>query len=225
MLHDRSRTTPTQQVGRHFDRTASAFDSLYHGAAPSRLMGWINRRFRADIDERFRRTLDHVAAVRPRSVLDIGCGSGRYLEALAQPDGRRLVGLDVSENMLAMARSRLDRLRDCHVELVAADFAQWPSDEVFEVVVAMGFFDYVADPAAALVRMAQRAGHSVVASFPSRHWLRMPLRKARYLFKACPVRFYSRRQIASMAEAAGFKSWQIDHTSRNRTSYFAVLLK
>ena len=40
------------------------------------------------------------------SVLELGCGTGRVLEALAEP-GRRLVGLDPSSDALEIARARV----------------------------------------------------------------------------------------------------------------------
>jgi SAM-dependent methyltransferase len=43
-----------------------------------------------------------------RSVLEPGCGSGRMLEALARRD-LEVVGLDISDRMVAYARARLDR--------------------------------------------------------------------------------------------------------------------
>jgi ubiquinone/menaquinone biosynthesis C-methylase UbiE len=41
-----------------------------------------------------------------RRVLEIGCGTGIFLEKVA-PSGARLVGLDLSEDLLAKARARL----------------------------------------------------------------------------------------------------------------------
>ena len=51
-----------------------------------------------------------------RSLLDLGTGTGRMLELFA-PDVERGIGLDLSLDMLALARARLDRagLRHCSV--------------------------------------------------------------------------------------------------------------
>ncbi|MEZ5418160.1 MAG: methyltransferase domain-containing protein [Vicinamibacterales bacterium] len=48
-----------------------------------------------------RAVLDAVPGLRGRRVLDAGCGTGRYLEALADRGAARLVGLDASPEMLA----------------------------------------------------------------------------------------------------------------------------
>jgi DNA-binding transcriptional ArsR family regulator len=67
----------------------------------------------ASVEEAIRTAL----ADRPfRSLLDLGTGTGRMLE-LFGPDIERGLGLDLSHDMLALARARLDRagLRHCSV--------------------------------------------------------------------------------------------------------------
>jgi len=57
-----------------------------------------------------------LAGAPVRSLLDLGTGTGRMLE-LFGPEIERGLGLDLSPDMLAMARARLDRagLRHCSV--------------------------------------------------------------------------------------------------------------
>lgn len=68
------------------------------------------------------------------SILELGCGSGRILEALAQSaEGdppRRLVGLDAEVGRLAMA---IERLGDA-VELIETDIANFDLGETFDAV-------------------------------------------------------------------------------------------
>jgi len=54
---------------------------------------------------------DAAAALRPTSVLDVGCGTGSTTIAIARRLGAgvRAVGLDLSEPMLAVARARAER--------------------------------------------------------------------------------------------------------------------
>jgi 3' terminal RNA ribose 2'-O-methyltransferase Hen1 len=59
-------------------------------------------------DERLRRVADEIAASGARSVLDLGCGSGRLLALLLQnPQFERIVGLDASSRDLQRAAERL----------------------------------------------------------------------------------------------------------------------
>ena len=66
-------------------------------------------------------------------VLDAGCGTGRLttdlLEAL--PRGR-VIGIDVSQNMLQSAREHLLAQFGSRVSLVVADLLDLPFDRVFD---------------------------------------------------------------------------------------------
>lgn len=57
--------------------------------------------------------LDAVLAVTPAetTILDLGCGTGRPMAEHVVAQGRRVLGVDQSEAMLALARSRLPRER------------------------------------------------------------------------------------------------------------------
>jgi len=56
------------------------------------------------------------------NVLEVACGSGRVLVPLARA-GLRVVGLDISPHMLALARAKLDGSE--HAELVQADMRRF----------------------------------------------------------------------------------------------------
>ena len=193
-------------VRAYFERTAGAFDQLYGEEGQSSFSRWMNRRFRSDIVGRFVFTCEHVRKLQARGVLDVGCGSGRYLAAFAKLGVERMVGLDLSQPMLDLAARYVSEAGHANTQLVKADFDTFSSEERFDVVVAMGFLDYQPDPVSVLRKMRGFARHSVVASFPSRHWLRTPLRQMRYRLKNCPVYFYEPAMIDRIANEAGFHS-------------------
>src|SRR6476620_2719733 len=47
-----------------------------------------------------------VAAGTVQTILDLGCGTGRYSEALATHFNQQVIGLNPSEKMLAQARAK-----------------------------------------------------------------------------------------------------------------------
>ncbi len=61
-----------------------------------------------DVEARALLALARSLGVEPRSLLDLGCGSGRHLAALDE-SGLELAGCDPSAAMLALARGRLPR--------------------------------------------------------------------------------------------------------------------
>ena len=98
--------------------------------------------------------LEALAPERGWTVLDLGCGAGASTEALAEavgPEGR-VVGVDVSPDLMALAQERL--AGRANVELIEADAARHPFaagsfDALYSRFGAM-FFD---DPRAAFANL------------------------------------------------------------------------
>ncbi|HUO93031.1 MAG TPA: metalloregulator ArsR/SmtB family transcription factor [Rhizomicrobium sp.] len=93
------------------------------------------------------------------SLLDVGTGTGRMLELLA-PAIRRGVGLDVSPEMLAIARDRLERAQVQHCQVRLGDlyrlpFADGSGEQGFDVVLFHQVLHYLDDPQAAIVEAAR----------------------------------------------------------------------
>lgn len=106
-----------------------------------------------------------VRSLRPRSVLDIGCGDGRLLVELG-PGVERLVGVDLSERAIRFARAFAP-----HAEFIAVDANSL--SETFDVVVAVEVLEHVPDEAeAAFLRTVcertRPAGHAISSASPRR---------------------------------------------------------
>jgi 2-polyprenyl-3-methyl-5-hydroxy-6-metoxy-1,4-benzoquinol methylase len=196
------------KVQDYFTRSADLFDSLYSEERVNRMMAFLNRRFRRDIYERYVLTMEHARRYDIRSVLDVGCGSGRYELGLVDAGVQRVVGVDFSPTMIKLANAYTERLREhgSDIEFICTDFSDFNRTERFDLVLAMGVFDYIDRPLETLLRMKSFARHSVLISFPSISPWRTPIRKARYRVKRCPVYFYTPEQIERLGREAGF-SW------------------
>jgi phosphatidylethanolamine/phosphatidyl-N-methylethanolamine N-methyltransferase len=74
-----------------------------------------------------------VAALNPRAILEVGVGTGLTLSRY--PATSRVVGIDLSEEMLEVARVRRQRLngRDVHLEVMDAEALTF-EDASFDVV-------------------------------------------------------------------------------------------
>jgi SAM-dependent methyltransferase len=200
-----------QPVREHFQRKASSFDDLYEDERfPQRFLrpGLFARR-------EFARAV--VASYdRPR-VLDVGCGSGRFGEFAFAAGAAEYVGVDFAEPMLALARERLAPFEN-RVHLLQADFLAAEIDGPFEVVVALGFFDYTAEPHRFIRRMHELCSGSAVASFPRWSWVKGPLRKFRYeVLNHCPIFNYTEPELRLGFGASGFS--QIAVVPRGHTGY------
>lgn len=107
-------------------------------------LGWLDRL----LTGRYRRR--RFASAEGR-VLDVACGTGTNFRYL--PDSVDLVGIDISEEMLARARDELDRLgRDGTLERMNAQALAFDDDR-FETVVSSFSTCTFPDPIAALREM------------------------------------------------------------------------
>jgi SAM-dependent methyltransferase len=143
------------------------------------------------------------------SVLDVGGGSGRIGELILDAGASRYVDVDLSDTMLDLARDRLARFGD-KVELTQGDFLTEPLEGPFDVVLALGYFDYIEDAAAHLRTMRELCSGSAVASFPRWTWAKGPLRKLRYeVINNCPIYDYTANGLRGLFTEAGFAQLEL----------------
>ena len=182
---------------RYFDKHARSFDRRYAEPSPaSRLLQSGPSRGR-----------ELAAAVVARHagarVLDVGCGPGRIAEAVIDAGAAAYVGIDLSARMLDLARERVGRFPS--VELHEGDFLELEVPGTFDVVLALGLFDYLAEPARAAAWMGARCSSTLVASFTRWDWLKGPLRHFHYeRLNRCPIFDYTEAEAEALLTHAGF---------------------
>jgi ubiquinone/menaquinone biosynthesis C-methylase UbiE len=138
---------PDVDVHRIFDRVAHLYDT-----------GWLQRALYAEVQDR---ALDELRARQPRSILDVGCGTGIFTARLEQelaPGG--VVGGDLSAGMLAEAAARSRR-----VGWVRGDSARLPLRAgAFDALVCTQAFHFFDQPAAwaEFRRVLAPGGHALV---------------------------------------------------------------
>jgi ubiquinone/menaquinone biosynthesis C-methylase UbiE len=206
----------------YFECSAADFDRIYSGRK-GLLLRWLDRTLRADMYERFALTLEACAAIKGHSVLDVGCGSGRYAIALAERGAARVLGVDLAEPMLRIAThlSRRDGLeRVC--QFICGDYLTLDIPATFDYAIAIGVFDYVADADALLSKMARHATRRIIASFPSTFPVRTQFRRWRYARRGCPLYFYDRLKIALLFERCGLEDYEITKIPGPGYDYVAV---
>jgi len=101
----------------------------------------------------------HLTAATIENFLDAGTGTGRMLELIA-PHARRAVGIDVSPDMLAIARDRLLRegIQNAQVRLGDIFRLPFPNGSAatgFDVVLIHQVLHYLDDPGAAVAEAAR----------------------------------------------------------------------
>jgi demethylmenaquinone methyltransferase/2-methoxy-6-polyprenyl-1,4-benzoquinol methylase len=109
-------------------------------------------------DRRWRATmLDHVVGSDPQLVLDVACGPCAVTKALAKKTSARIVGVDLSDDMLRAGQSNIEKARLAQrVALVLARGEQLPfADATFDALTFTYLLRYVEDPKATLRELAR----------------------------------------------------------------------
>jgi SAM-dependent methyltransferase len=194
-----------QRVRSRFRAKAQAFDDLYEDERP------LVKLLRPGLLRRRELAVEAVRSFQAPQVLDIGCGSGRIGEFVLDAGASHYVGIDFAEPMIELARARLGRFGD-RAQLILADFLREPLTGPFEVILALGLFDYLPEPHTFAQRMFELCapGGCMVGSFPKWSLIKGPVRKLRYeVIGDCPIFNYPRRELELMLRASGFERLQI----------------
>jgi predicted RNA methylase len=143
--------------------------------------------------------------VRNSRICDIGCGSGRFVAELARRGARRVVGVDIAPEMLRLASQHVAASGvAARCQFALADVEHWRTEERFDLVIAIGFWDYIEDPRSRLAKIRRLSESRFLSAWPRAETWRAPVRKARLSALGCPVYFYRRDAVCHLIEGAGF---------------------
>lgn len=143
-----------ERAGDYFSRNAASWDQIRSLHAP---------------DKAVEAALLKLIGKRPfQNMLDLGTGTGRLLEVLS-PLYRRGIGIDMSREMLAVARANLDRAGITNAQVRQGDiFAPPVERDAFDLVTIHQVLHYLDDPARAIreaARLLRPGGRLVVVDF------------------------------------------------------------
>lgn len=188
-------------------RTGStAVRSEYDRLAPQ-----YDERWDAYTQATIRATLQRFSVAAGERLLDVGCGTGVLLDALARSaPGALLAGIDVSREMLAVAQTS----RASVSRLVNGDVASLPfAAASFDVVVSSNAFHFWVDPAAALReirRVLKPAGRLVVTDWCHDYLACRVCDAALRLIGRIKHRSYKARECGALIRDAGFRIERLD---------------
>ncbi|MGH7543928.1 MAG: class I SAM-dependent methyltransferase [Gemmatimonadota bacterium] len=184
----------TRQIRRRYDRLAGTYD----------------RRWAAYVDASVRETLRRVDVRDGEAVLDVGCGTGELLAAVAErAPGTSLAGVDLSPGMLAVARRKLGG----RATLVAGDAGRLPfPDRCFDQVLSSSALHYWPDPGAGLAeidRVTKPGGRVTITDWCDDY---LACRIADFLLrilKPAHHRTYGTSECDRLLQDAGFEKIQV----------------
>jgi len=190
-----------------WDKEAYGFDSIYSGQK-SKIAIWLDSIFRWDMYERFNYTMENAQPIEGRTFLDVGCGTGRYAIEFARRKGRKVVGLDISSQMIEICQKRaLDENLLDRVSFIQSDLLQYKIDNYFNLCIAVGLFDYIKEPLVLLTKIRDCIDDRAIMSFPRAWTWRAIVRTIRLKAKKIDVYFYTPWEIADLLNKAGFNKY------------------
>lgn len=86
--------------------------------------------------------LSMMPKVKDKKILDLGCGDGRIDEVLVKSGAKQVYGIDISNNMIKLAKER--NLDNCDFELLPMEEIS-KIDDKFDIVYSSLAFHYVED--------------------------------------------------------------------------------
>jgi cytosine/adenosine deaminase-related metal-dependent hydrolase/ubiquinone/menaquinone biosynthesis C-methylase UbiE len=144
-----------------------------------------------------------------KDVVDVGCGTGRWLERIARSAPRSLTGIDVSPEMLGHAREKLGRA----ATLAVGDATSLPTaSSSADVVLASFVASYVADLdqfVAELQRIARKGAHIYITDVHPETAVACNWKRSfRYGEQGVELTSFARpmEQVISCFERAGFRT-------------------
>ena len=196
-----------ERISGHFEKISDAFDGVYEGRQESLLYKMVDILFRAVI---LKKRKDIIVGLcgnpKGKSVLDIGCGSGRYSLDTAINGASSVLGIDISQPMIKLSQ---DLAVANGVESIAKfknqDFMDKDFKERFDIIIVSGVFDYVAKPQEFLNKIYRQCNERAVISFPVKWTMLTPLRMAWLYKRQCPNFYYTKRQIKKLINQSGLK--------------------
>jgi SAM-dependent methyltransferase len=199
-------TNEVQDVKKFFHGYASDFDSIYgHSKSRGNFDKLMDKLFRKSMLLRFNETLKESSKSSIQTILDVGCGSGVYcVEFLKQ--GKTVVGLDIAEGMLEIARQKTAAFRHSgRISFILSGYMEYEFAQKFDAAVLMGFFDYIKEPVALIRKLQADTRKELYMSFPKKGGLLTWQRKVRYNMRNCPLYFYSKKSLTKILDESGLK--------------------
>ena len=203
----------------YFDKVPNQWDSLY--SHENLLKYTINRLLRKGLFERYRLTFEHCGNLAGARVLDIGCGTGRFSIECAKRGASKVIGIDFAPSMIEFCHNIAKQMGVADkCEFICDDFTSHQFEGSFDVVLALGLFDYVKDPQPVFKKIAQLKPRKFLASFPGYTPFWGIQRKIRYEWiRKCPIYYYKYEQLETLYRDAQFARFNI---LKGRRGFFGI---
>ncbi len=198
-----------QKVRDHFHADAVRFDAIYE-EDKNPIERFIDHVLRGVVRRRLDVTLEKMQPLQGKTVLDVGCGSGRFCLAYAEQGASHVLGVDFAPAMIELANQYAKKLgvQDrCEFRVGAFPETMKPNEGPYDYSSACGFFDYIENPVGIIRDMKRLTRTGAFMSFPKENEWRVPLRRMRFKKLGVPLFLYTEERVKQILKDAGFERY------------------
>jgi len=199
-----------RKVRDHFHEDAERFDSIYK-TKKGLIARFIDDYWRGVVQKRLELNVEKLEPLAGKSVLDVGCGSGRFCHAYAEKGATRVLGVDFAPAMIDISNQLAKEIgvdKQCEFRVGGFPEVVKDSDLPFDASTANGFFDYIPEPVPIIAKMREMTRGKVIMSFPKAVEFRVPLRRFRFWLKGTPLYLYREEQVKKILAEAGVTNYE-----------------
>jgi 2-polyprenyl-3-methyl-5-hydroxy-6-metoxy-1,4-benzoquinol methylase len=192
----------------YFEQIAVDFDSYYdkpQGFFDSFINAWLRR---PGLLKRLQIALEMTNLREGLRVLDVGCGSGKYVVECAKA-GADVHGMDISPEMIRLAEAFCTQ-NNVRSNLWVGDATKKLPSGV-DVVTALGVIEYFKNPHEVLAQMFEAVcpGGKVIFSVPKKFAFQMPLREIMLGARGIDCFYYTRSGIKNLVSKYNISALEI----------------
>jgi 2-polyprenyl-3-methyl-5-hydroxy-6-metoxy-1,4-benzoquinol methylase len=188
-----------REVKEYFEDIASDFDSYYEspkGIFDKIINAWLRR---PGLIKRLKISLEASNPHSGRRILDVGCGSGKFIVECAKR-GAEVWGMDISREMIEIAKDFCEKNK-VEAELRIGD-ATKELPKGFDICIALGVFEYFEDPKPVLENMFASTNEcgKIIFSVPSLFTFQTPLRNVLLYYRDVKCYYYTKKRVMSLLD-------------------------
>ena len=149
-------------------------------------------------------------------LLDVGCGSGKFLNEIRIATGCQVYGVDISEVAARTAKENYS------LEIFTGMLTEVPfPDNYFDVITARSYLEHVNNPSEVLLKLFRllKQGGDLVIITPNFNSLNSKIFKDKWYALDCPrhLYIYSAKTITKLLEKSGLSIQKIKYDKSSKT--------
>jgi len=152
-------------IQEYWQKEAESFHTQYKGNTQE--SSYFTHRFLKERYDVIFKLLD----VHQKTVLDVGCGDGLFMEACLNKGASEVIGVDYSQKMIDIAKEKLKSYNNTKIQLFCEDiFSLNAPKNNFDTILAIGLLDYIKDPKSILEKFFDflKANGELIVTIPEK---------------------------------------------------------